>query len=435
MTLGVFPLRKILLWIAFSAIVLGLGTVLASASPQTSPQSCGACHEREYEEWGRSAHAIASRSETFTALVKSAPQAGSGWGEQPCLLCHAPLASANGTSDGVSCEACHFVESVGGIGNGDFTLSTDGVVRGPIGRQAPHPTVASDLMTDSLFCAACHEQYQPVTGVLLQGTYSEWLDSPAASEGIGCQDCHMQSPDGVSHEFAASARSPEAKAAALGQAISMSVQAPESLRAGDYAVLQVTLENVGAGHSLPTGKAEGYEMWLEVTIEAADGRVLHHERLSYGVVYENSDGEHDVPVTLWDAAGIFADHRLAPDRAVVERFPFAVPMDVQCSARIEARLMYGSRPSWLSEALGLPDVEAMPVHADSAAIEILAPRPSPTYIAPTPEPTPVQVPTSTGGAGETEVRAEGRGWVAPFLIAGAGLLILVGAWALHRRAV
>lgn len=413
-------------------ILLGLPVVMADAGSQTSPQSCGACHEREYEGWNVSAHARADKSETFTALLESAPKTGSGWGERSCFACHSPLASAADSSDGVSCEVCHFVESVGNIGNGDFALSSDGVVRAPLGVEAPHPSVASDLLTDSLFCAACHEQYHPVTGVLLQSTYSEWLASPAASEGIGCQDCHMHDGDGTGHQFSASTG---AKAAALGQAISVSLQAPESLRAGDHGMLQVTLENLGAGHSLPTGKAEGHEMWLEVTVGTSDGHVLHRESISYGVVYENSDGEHDVPVTLLDAAGIFADHRLLSGRAVVERFPFAVPVDVQGNVQTVAMLMYRSRPSWLSEALDLPDVGAIPIRTASAAIEILAPRPSPTYIPPTPEPTPARSPTSDSGAVETAIREESRQWVVPFLLAGGGLLILVGAWALHRRAV
>lgn len=431
-------MRRTFCLLIASAVVLGL-TVLSgaavAASPQTSPESCGTCHEREYVEWARSAHAHASKSEVFTRLLASAPEAGASWGADACLGCHDPLASGGSLSDGVSCQVCHFMESVGVAGSGDFRLDRDGVVRGPSGKQAPHPAVASTLLTDSLLCGACHEQYHPITSALLQSTYSEWLASPAASKGIGCQDCHMRSGGAVSHAVASSLRASEERLSALGQAISMSLRVPEALRAGEFGVVEVRLENIGAGHSLPTGKSEGHEMWLEVTVETADGRILHHERLSYGVVYENSEGEHDVPVSLWDAAGVFADHRLAPNRAVLERFPFAVPMDVQGEAQAVATLVYHSLPSWLSETLGLPDVEATPVHTASAAIRILAPRPSPTHIPPTPAPTSAPVPTSAGGGGVTETRAEGREWVVPFLALGGSALFLVGVWAFRRRAV
>jgi hypothetical protein len=44
------------------------------------------------------------------------------------------------------------------------------------------------------FCAACH-QFGPngaaLNGKPLENTYMEWRDSPAAREGLQCQDCHM----------------------------------------------------------------------------------------------------------------------------------------------------------------------------------------------------------------------------------------------------
>ena len=295
--------------------------------------------------------------------------------------------------------------------------------------------MASNLLTDSLLCGACHEQYHPVTGVLLQGTYSEWLASPAASEGIGCQDCHMRSADAVSHAFAPSAEALEEKVSALGQAISMSLRMPEALRDGEFGVVEVTLENIGAGHSLPTGKNEGHEMWLELTAETADGDVLHQERLAYGVVYEDAEGEHDAGVNLWNAAGVFVDRRLPPERAVAERFSFAVPLDAQGRVQITAALVYRARPSWLAEALGLPEAEAAPIHVTSASIELLAPRPSPTYVPPTATLAPATLPTAASGSSAAVVQEEGHGWVVPFLAVGGGVLLLVIAWALRRRAV
>ncbi|MEK7837433.1 MAG: hypothetical protein AAB328_05560, partial [candidate division NC10 bacterium] len=44
------------------------------------------------------------------------------------------------------------------------------------------------------FCASCH-QFPPdafaLNGKLLENTYAEWRASPAARQGLQCQDCHM----------------------------------------------------------------------------------------------------------------------------------------------------------------------------------------------------------------------------------------------------
>ena len=46
----------------------------------------------------------------------------------------------------------------------------------------------------SEFCSTCH-QFEPtelrLNGKLLQDTYAEWKASPAARQGLQCQDCHM----------------------------------------------------------------------------------------------------------------------------------------------------------------------------------------------------------------------------------------------------
>ncbi|MFA6444127.1 MAG: hypothetical protein WCV99_17500, partial [Sterolibacterium sp.] len=47
---------------------------------------------------------------------------------------------------------------------------------------------------DSRFCAPCH-QFPPgarsLAGKLIENTYEEWRDSPAARQGATCQSCHM----------------------------------------------------------------------------------------------------------------------------------------------------------------------------------------------------------------------------------------------------
>jgi hypothetical protein len=236
------------------------------------------------------------------------------------------------------------------------------------------------------------------------------------------------SPD---HAFGAGAMDAAAKGEALGRAIDLQVRWPESVRAGSPLVVDARLENTGAGHALPTGKPEGYEMWLEMTATAG-GETLFTEALPYGVVYADSKGNYQPRVSSLDAASLFVDHRLFPGRPVQERFAFVVPTDVRGRVEVEVRLMYRRAPLWLSERLGLPAAEAVVVRRASASLAVLEPLPTPTYVAPTPTATLMPTPTP---ALEAVGVLEERGWLGPFLLVGGLVLLGVAAWALKARAV
>jgi hypothetical protein len=437
---------KTSLRVAIGLLVVLIAALLAasvSAKPGTLQESCEACHPQEFDEWLGSAHAVAGSSETFMALMNQGAATPSEWQPDDCLRCHDAQRYEDGVSVAdVSCEICHTLEPGYNVGNGDFTLAQDGVMRGPTGAPAAHPTVASDFLTSSQFCATCHEQYNPTTGVPLQTTYTEWLNGPAAAQGVGCEDCHM------SHGFRAGGDT-----SGLANAISMEVEPQEPVQAGGSTVVRVMLENVGAGHSLPTGKNESHEMWLEFTAQASDGRILHQERLDYGVVYDNADGDHSQPVTLWDASAIFADRRLVPGMPVAEEFPFVVPMDVQGAIEVSATLMYRSQPAWLTDQLSLPEAEAISLQTASAQIEVLAAPATPTYVPPTPiatlapestpepgttaeaGPTAKAGPTAAAEVAATQVKAESTDWIPSFIVAVGIVLLLVIGWAVYRRAV
>jgi hypothetical protein len=195
--------------------------------------------------------------------------------------------------------------------------------------------------------------------------------------------------------------------------------------------VDVRLENTGAAHALPTGKPEGYEMWLEMAATVG-GQTVFTESLPYGVVFADDEGNYDPRVTSSDAASLLRDHRLFPGRAVVERFAFVVPADVRGQVDVEVRLMYRRTPSWLSERLGLPSVPAMLVRRASAAVPVVEPPPRPTYVAPTPTATLAPTPTPVlEGSGTVEE----EGWLGSFLLVAGLVLVSVAAWALKARAV
>lgn len=403
--------------------------IARQALAQAPSGTCGSCHTTEQRGYALSAHASAAESGAFQALAREA-SAVPEWGQNGCLRCHAPAA---GAAVGVSCEACHLMESAGRLGYGDFRLATDGAMRSANPGQAPHPTSVSPLFGDSLFCAACHEQYHPKSGVALQATYTEWLNSGASRDGQACQACHMAGA-WSSHAFGAGARDDATKDAALAQAIALEVRWPDAARAGAPFVVDARLENTGAGHALPTGKPEGYEMWLELAA-AVDGRTIFTETLPFGVVFADRAGKYQPPVSSVDAASLFRDHRLFPGRLVAERFVFVIPSDARGSVDVEVQLMYRRTPRWLSERLGLPDALAVVVHRASASLPVVEPPPRPTYVAPTPTATPTPTPVPAGGPEGAGVKAEEQGWLGPFFLVSALLLMAVMGWALRKRAI
>mgnify|MGYP003334752877 FL=1 len=142
--------------------------------------------------------------------------------------------------EGVTCAACHV---------------RDGTILGThASKAAPHPVVVSDELTDPKLCATCHQLSWPDGDRPFYDTYGEWKASAYSTAGITCQDCHMAPVAGVpvagsqgtapSHAFSADPR----------RALSALVSLPSArITRGQATELTLTLQNTGAGHSVPTG--------------------------------------------------------------------------------------------------------------------------------------------------------------------------------------
>jgi hypothetical protein len=212
-----------------------LRRVTGSVGLQAS--ACGSCHRQEVESWRGSRHAAAFSNALFQESYRRA--ADKSW----CVNCHAPLpeqrqalrgeAPTAWLDEGVNCAACHLRDGA--------ILSAEPITAAA--RRA-HPVRAEPLLTDSSFCAGCHQfklpKYHPMyTAEPVQNTYGEWQRSAAASEGIHCQGCHM--PDGA-HSFPG-AHDTGFLAKAI--EVSFSVGADQSV--------VVRLAATGVGHDVPTG--------------------------------------------------------------------------------------------------------------------------------------------------------------------------------------
>ena len=213
---------------------------LPPAAASLSSAQCGRCHARQLREWQPTIHAHAFSPGLAGQLVGAHP----GMTED-CLRCHAPLAEQRTdealASEGVTCSACHVR---GFVRHGPPRREGSGLLTLP-----SYPFVADAAYERSDFCMPCH-QLGPnlaVNGRPLLNTYREWLEGPYMRRGVQCQHCHM--PD-REHTW-------------------RGVHDLEAVREGlrirtrtEPGVVEVSAENVGAGHFLPTTSTPA--IWIAV---------------------------------------------------------------------------------------------------------------------------------------------------------------------------
>ena len=211
-----------------------------------SPNSCGACHPRQYDGWRNSLHSHAMGPGVMGQLLSIKPNAV---GElRACTRCHAPLAeqeasmrkafrgAAGGLHEqGLVCAACHVRRHVR-YGPPPIGLQT-GKSHGGF--------VSSPAFEDGRFCATCHQFGKDgyvLNGKPLENTYAEWQASPYAYAGTQCQNCHMPERQhlwrGI-HDVEMSRKG-----------VTVTVNAPVAQSGRLHARLAMT--NSGTGHYFPT---------------------------------------------------------------------------------------------------------------------------------------------------------------------------------------
>jgi hypothetical protein len=191
--------------------------------------------------------------------------------------------------------------------------------------RVPHKAQRSTHITESRFCGRCHDVFLP-DGTRLEEAFIEWKNSPYARKGIHCQDCHMSPIPGKyvprdqwpleaivdddvfpeapkrrrsSHKFtgpdyslipkfgqadleledddfkALEAQLEEDRKTLLRNAATIKVDHPKQVPPGDRLRVRVDVTNSGAGHNLPTGFASERQVWLEVVVRDAAGKMLY----------------------------------------------------------------------------------------------------------------------------------------------------------------
>lgn len=365
------------------------------ASAFVTAAACGTCHEAEGTAWGASGHALATTGPLYRAWYKVANQVTLGDINPYCAGCHTPIGLLSGqirsrwgwksqeafpldeaANAGVSCDVCHGIAAVTATGNGAYVLNPDSTVQ-----HASHPTspIAStpDLLGRAELCATCHEATNPGSGLPVMTTFSEWQASHFNTGDLAttttCQDCHF-----------AQGRHGSLHADDLTQAARLDIL-PGKAALGRESELQVKVNNVGAGHFLPTGSAELRQMWLAVTVTDDAGRVIFESgkvndygdpvpgSVTYGVRWLDKDGR---PTDrLWEAQTVERDHRIPAGGAVVETYRFGIPADVSSPLHVQAVLRYRSAAGYLTSLMSIyvQDEIPPPLTIDMATAEASLP--------------------------------------------------------------
>ncbi len=312
---------------------------LAAPLPGTtglSAASCGGCHAEIAAEWRASTHAHAWVDAQFQQELAKDPQVA--W---LCINCHTPLANQQAQlsvpgatvrspvqganplfdpalqAEGVTCLSCHW--------------RPEGIATPHANVAAPHPTVFDPELRTEASCTGCHQAVARLEDALVCtfNTGAEWSE---ARPGKSCPDCHMprvdrpsvaggKVRDGARHGFPGSlipkdAWSPEEAAvfADWKPGVEARVELGRGLATGGGAspqVATVLLENVRAGHMVPTGDPERY-LELNLEIHDATGQPVATEQWRLGQQWE-----------WWPVARKLGDNRLAPGE--IRRFELAFP--------------------------------------------------------------------------------------------------------------
>jgi hypothetical protein len=413
------PGRTMLCLLAFLAVAFPAAVSADGLEEDfNDPRRCVVCHSEIFAQWNGSIHALAVEDNVFRKFFGMVVEEAGPVAFEFCMKCHTPVGVArkelppatgekldNVAMKGVFCDFCHTVTPTG-IGNAAFDTHPSATKRGPSDNAVSpaHDTKTDDRYRGSEFCGMCHNVTHPISGRPIERTYLEWRDSPYNSPDPAvrrtCQDCHMrQTPDepstgegerkdnpgraatpgpdrphvwthyfvGGSTLFPDSQNGDRRRAMAVARLrhvarleISLEEVPGQASHSGSF---RVRVYNIGAGHKLPTGLSEVREMWLDVTVEDAKGRVL----MRSGDLGENGSidptaaifktflgiGKTNVKLSccffaigernkLLSAERMTRDRRILPQGYDEEKYAFTVPKGASFPLKIRAKLNYRS---------------------------------------------------------------------------------------------
>ncbi len=383
-------------------------------NPDDEVKNCGDCHASIiYSQWSNNGHFKSATSPLFMSLYNGKDISGEV-AAQPgyridyphsngnCANCHAPAAAvkdytgvdmnklSNVELMGVSCDFCHKVKDVAMQANTSLFSGVQhmNLLRPPDGHQMffgpyddiPDPDAYSPVISESIFCAPCHEG--SFWGVPIYESYSEWLASPYAEQGVTCQKCHMP-PDGVTSNFAPGKGGMERDPASIPShfqlgsrdssflASAVEMKTTVKRRSGKLTA-RVAIENVAAGHHVPTDQPMRNMILLVAAVDAngkqlpyigenrvpvwggrgkpEDGdfaglpgkgfaKVLFEPNPLYNADRASLKGKHVFPAPQWRIIAIKEDTRIAAFAIDVTEYEFDMKK-AEFPVRVSSKLIY-----------------------------------------------------------------------------------------------
>lgn len=244
---------------------------------------------------------------------------------------------------------------------------------------------------DELYCKSCHNEFSPGPGAMIVDTWGEWeassFNNPEQPEKhLGCIDCHMHgdverigediagvSTDGgrikdnvVTHQFTG------ANHFLLGlrnkSLEKMSIDLLKTSAKLEQSVvknkLTVRVNNVGAGHSLPTGVADFRQFWLSVQVVNVQGEVMFesggldaqgHLDNNARIFLKEFGDKQGKPVGLrfWRYEKMLKDTRIPANgyRDEVFELPDSILNAAKEPLTVITRLMYRVYPQWVTDTV------------------------------------------------------------------------------------
>jgi nitrate/TMAO reductase-like tetraheme cytochrome c subunit len=206
-----------------------------------SARKCAECHRQIYEEWSVSNHAYASISPMFHKFEQRINELSCGTVGYFCLRCHASVGTTLSeprhlapwekepvSNEGITCITCHRVKEAYSKVNGERRIEPGPIYDPVYGNNdgsgvadvTSHPDqwpvrtspegkgidihrkgIKFDQIEKSEFCLSCH-QVAVHPGIKLEVVWDQYRSSPAISQGISCQDCHMGQNPGRADGYA-----------------------------------------------------------------------------------------------------------------------------------------------------------------------------------------------------------------------------------------
>lgn len=283
---------------------------------------CSECHGRIEDQWSGSAHARSTSSPVYRAMRPRATGAA-------CDHCHAPLAeyvepSHPAAAEGVTCDACHTIRDVVvRAGSSETVRGLDDNTRYGTLSDAKnhyfHRMGYLPMYGEAEYCAGCHHGAHAVEGAAVFSEYDEWRAGPYARKRVPCQRCHMPGDEAeVATGAGVRGRVPHhGWLGADGDLRRRALHTTAVVRhEGDTVTVDVSIENVRAGHPVPTGFPER-RIVLEAEVVDGSGNVISSAEKAYGRHLVDGSGR---PAPFLSAQREALDDRILPKQTKTEHF-------------------------------------------------------------------------------------------------------------------